>query len=143
MGVAHHVEPLVGGRLAVAVEHLPHAIHENLGAAARNAVEPGGDEPVDDGRDRQLRQPRQMDDFRRGQRVQLERGIPLLDRTEQILVPGERQIRIMAALQRSWTPPTVIVSSIFERSLETEDVAVRDPTSVERVKLHFATQTFV
>ena len=45
--VAHHVEPLVGRRLAVAVQQLAHAVDEDLGAAAGNAVEPGGDQPVD------------------------------------------------------------------------------------------------
>ena len=45
--VTHDVEPLVGGRLAVAVQQLPHAIDEDLGAAARNAVEPGGDQPIE------------------------------------------------------------------------------------------------
>ena len=46
--VAHHVEPLVGGRLAVAVEQLAHAIDEDLGAAAGNAVEARRDQPLDD-----------------------------------------------------------------------------------------------
>ena len=65
MRVAHDVEPLVGGRLVVAVEDLAHAIDENLGAAARNAVETGGDQPIDDLRHRQLRQPRDVHHFRR------------------------------------------------------------------------------
>ena len=44
--VAHDVEPLVGGRLAVAVQQLAHAVDEDLGAAAGDAVEARGDEPV-------------------------------------------------------------------------------------------------
>ena len=47
MRVAHHVEPFVGGRLAVAVEQLADAIDEDLGAATGNAVEAGGDQPID------------------------------------------------------------------------------------------------
>ena len=47
MRVAHHVEPFVGRRLAVAVQQLAHAIDEDLGAAAGNAVEAGGDQPLD------------------------------------------------------------------------------------------------
>ena len=47
MRVAHDVEPLVGRRLVVAVEDLADAIDEDLGAAARNAVETGRDQPVD------------------------------------------------------------------------------------------------
>ena len=75
--VAHDVEPFVGGRLAVAVQQLADAIDEDLGAAAGNAVEAGGDQPIDHRRHRQLRQPRQVDHFRRRQRVQLERRIAL------------------------------------------------------------------
>ena len=39
-------------------------------------------------------------DFWRRQRVQLEGGIPLLDGTEEIFVPGQRQIGIVAPLQQ-------------------------------------------
>ena len=73
MRVTHDVEPFVGRRLAVAVQQPAHAIDQNLGAAAGNAVEAGRDQPIDDLRHRQLRQPREMNDFRRRQRVQLER----------------------------------------------------------------------
>jgi hypothetical protein len=54
MSVAHDVEPFVGGRLTVTMEELPDAIHENLGTASRDAVEPRRDQPIDDGRHRQL-----------------------------------------------------------------------------------------
>ena len=47
MRVAHHVEPFVRGRLAVAVEQLPHPIDQDLGAAAGDAVEAGRDQPID------------------------------------------------------------------------------------------------
>ena len=73
--VPHHVEPLVGGRLVVAVQFPANAIDENLGAAARNAVESRGDQPIDDRRHRQLRQPGDVNDLRRRQRVQAERRI--------------------------------------------------------------------
>jgi hypothetical protein len=39
MRVAHHIEPLIGRRLAVAVEDLPDAVDEDLRTAAGNAVE--------------------------------------------------------------------------------------------------------
>ena len=73
MRVAHDVEPLVGRRLAVAVQQLADAIDEDLGAAAGHAVEAGRDQALEHLRHRQLRQPREVDDFRRRQRVQLER----------------------------------------------------------------------
>ena len=47
MRVAHDVEPFVGRRLAVAVQQLAHAIDEDLGAAAGNAVEARGDQAID------------------------------------------------------------------------------------------------
>src|SRR5262245_58970942 len=47
MCLAHHVDPLVGRRLAMAVKQLPHAIDENLGPSAWNAVEAGRHKSVD------------------------------------------------------------------------------------------------
>ena len=49
---------------------------------------------------RQLRHPRDVHHFRRRQRVQLEVREALLHRAEQILVPRERQIGIVPALQQ-------------------------------------------
>ena len=124
--VAHHVEPFVGGRLAVAVQQLAHAIDEDLGAAARNAVEPGGDETIDDRRHRQLRQARQVNHLRRRQRVQLERRIALLDRAEQILVPRQRQVGIVAALQQQLDAADGDrLVDLPEDLVEAEHVAVR------------------
>ncbi len=100
MGMAHDVEPLVGARLAVAVEQLAHAVDENLGAAAGNAVESGGDQPIDHVAHRQSRHAREVDDLGRRQRVQLELGIALLDRAEEIFVPLQRQVGVVAALQQ-------------------------------------------
>ena len=76
MRVTHHVEPLVSRGLAVTVQQPANAIDENLGAAAGNAVQPCGDEPIDDLRNVELRQPRQVNHLGRRQRVQLEIRIP-------------------------------------------------------------------
>ena len=100
MRLAHDAEPLVGRRLAVAVQQLADAVDEDLGAAAGNAVEAGRDEPFDDCRRRQPIEPRDVQDLRRRQRVQLEVRISRLHRAEQILVPLERQIGIVTALQQ-------------------------------------------
>ena len=100
MGMPHHAEPLVSGGLAVAVEKPPHPIDEDLGAAAGNAVETGGDEAVDDFRDRQPREPRDVHHLRRRERVQAERRIARFHRLEQIDVPLHRQIRVVAALEQ-------------------------------------------
>ena len=100
VGVAHDVEPLVGGGLAVAVEQLAHAVDQDLGAAAGNAVEAGGDEALDHVRHRQARQPREVHDLRRRERVQPERRVALLDGAEQVLVPLDRQVGIVPALEQ-------------------------------------------
>ena len=71
--VAHHVEPLVGRRLAVAVQDLADAIDEDLGAAAGMLSSPAAISRSITCRHRQLRQPRDVNDFRRRQRVQPER----------------------------------------------------------------------
>ena len=137
MRVAHDVEPFVGRRLAVAVQQLAHAIDEDLGAAAGNAVEPGGDQPLDHRRHRQLRQPRQVDDFGRRQRVQLEVGIALLDRAEQIFVPRQRQIGIVAALQQQLhAADGDRFVDLPEQLVEAEDVALgRSDRPIERAEV--------
>ena len=99
MRLTHDVEPFVGGRLAVAMQQPANPVDENLGAAAGNAVEPRGDEPIDDLGHADLRQPRQVNHFGRRQRVQLEIGIAILHRAKEIFVPRERQIGVVAALQ--------------------------------------------
>ena len=116
-------------RLAVAVQQLAHAVDENLGAAAGNAVEPGRDRAARcTSATRQLRQPREVNHFRRRQRVQLERRIPLLDGAEQILVPLERQIGIVAALQQQLTAAERDrLVDLPEDLLEAEHVAVARP----------------
>ena len=100
MRVAHDAEPLVGCRLAVAVQVPADPVHENLRAAAGYAVQARRDQPIDHCRDRQLREARKMNDLRRRKRVQLEIRIALLDRAEQILVPLQRQVGIMTTLQQ-------------------------------------------
>ena len=99
MRLTHDVEPFVGRRLAVAMQQPANPIDENLGAAAGNAVEPRGDESIDDLGHADLRQPRQVNHFGRRQRVQLEIWIAILDRAKEIFVPRERQVGVVAALQ--------------------------------------------
>ena len=137
MRVAHDVEPFVGRRLAVAVQQLAHAIDQDLGAAAGNAVEAGGDQPLEHRRHRQLRQPREMDHFGRRQRVQLERRIALLDRAEQVLVPGQRQVGIVAALQQQLdAADRDRLVDLPEQLVEAEDVAFgRSDRTVERAEV--------
>ena len=121
--LAHDVEPLVGRRLAVAVQQLAHAIDEDLRAAAGNAVETGGDQPLDDRPRRNLIEPRDVQDLRRRQRVQLELRIARLHRAKQILVPLNRQVGIVAALQQQ------LVAADGDRLV---DLAGRSPRSRAR-----------
>ena len=135
--LAHHVEPLVGRRLAVAVQQLAHAVDEDLGAAAGNAVEARGHQPVEHLRHRQPRHARQVNDFRRRQRVQLERRIPLLDGAEEILVPLDRQVGVVAALQQQLhAAERDRLVDLPEDLLEPEDVALAEPDRpVERAEV--------
>ena len=88
-------------------------------------------------RHRQLRQPREVNHLRRRQRVQLELGIARLDRAEQILVPGQRQIGIVAALhQHLHAADGDGLVDLAEQLLEAEDVAVRRADlAVERAEV--------
>ena len=137
MRMTHDVEPFVGGRLAVAMQQPANAIDENLGAAAGNAVETRGDEPIDDLGHADLRQPRQVNHFRRRQRVQLEIGIALLDRAEEIFVPRERQVGVVAALQEQLHAADFDgLVNLPEDLLEAEHVAfARSDVAVERAEV--------
>src|SRR5262245_19739186 len=88
MRVTHDIDPLVGRRLPVAVQQLSNTVHEDLGSTAGDTIEPGCDQSTDDFSYRKLRKPRNVNDFRRGQRVKLERRISFLYSPEEILVPG-------------------------------------------------------
>ena len=55
MRVAHHVEPFVGGGLAVAMQEMANAIDEDLGAAPGNTVEACSDQAIDDVRNTEAR----------------------------------------------------------------------------------------
>ncbi len=81
--------------------------------------------------------PRQVDHFRRRQRVQLERRIALLHRAEQILVPLERQVGIVAALQQQLhAAERDRLVDLPEDLLEAEDVAFgRADRPVERAEV--------
>ena len=46
--VAHHVQPFIGSGFAVAVQEPANAIDEDLRSPAGNAVEAGGNQPIDD-----------------------------------------------------------------------------------------------
>ena len=98
--LAHDAEPLVRGGLAVAVEQLADAVDEDLGAAAGHAVEPGRNQPRHDLGHGQLRHPGDVQDLRRRQRVQPECRVRRLDGAEQVLVPGQRDVGVVAALQQ-------------------------------------------
>ena len=137
MRVPHDVEPLVGGGLAVAVQQLADAIDEDLRAAAGNAVEARGNQPLDDFRHRQLRRARNVQHLRRRQRVQLEIGKPLLHRPEQIFVPRERQVGIVPALQQQLhAAQRARLFDLLEDLVEAEHVAFAVPDlAVERAEV--------
>ena len=137
MRLAHHVQPLVGRRLRVAVEQLADAVDEDLGAAAGHAAEPGGHQPL-----RARRAPAAVEVCamcrpRAAKRVQLEVRIARLHAAEQVLVPRDRQVGVVAALQQQ------LVAAERDRLVdlavdlvEAEDVAVGVPDlAVERAEV--------
>ena len=125
---AHHGQPLVARRLAIAVQQSTHPVHEDLGAATGHAVETGPCEPVDHDRHRLLRQPRQVEQFRRRQSVQLEVWITRLDRAKEVLIPLERQVRVVTALQQQLHAPDRDGLVDFPKQLvKTEHVTVVGP----------------
>ena len=137
MRLAHHAEPLVGGRLAVAVQQLAHAIDENLGAAAGNAVEAGGDEPLDHGGHRELGHAGDVQHLGRRQRVQLEGRVAGLHRAKEVFVPSDRQVRVVPALQQQLTAADADgLVDLLEDLVEAQDVAVgRADGPVERAEV--------
>jgi hypothetical protein len=65
-----------------------------------------------------------VDDFRRRERVELERRIPLLDGAEEILVPLDREVGIVASLQQQLVAAERDrLVDLPEDFLEAEDVA--------------------
>src|SRR5262249_56656721 len=100
-------------------------IAENCSAAAGQGVEAGRDQTMEALADGKLREPRQVDHFRRRERVQLERRIPLFDGAKQILVPREREVGVVAALEKQL--PAADRNRLVdfpEQLVEPEDVAV-------------------
>ncbi len=141
VGMTHHVEPFVSGRLAVAVQQPAHAIDEDLGAAAGNAVEADRDQPVDHAGHRQPRQTRQVDHLGRRQGVQPKCRVARLHRSEQVLVPLDRQVGIVPALQQQlaaaerdglvdlaedFVEPEHVPFRRSDRTVERAEVAARD-----------------
>src|SRR5688572_19752397 len=137
MRLAHDAQPLVGRRLGVAVQQPAHAIDQNLRAAAGNAVEPGRDQPIDDRGRRYPVEPRDMQDFRRRESMQLELRVTRLDRAEEILIPLNRKIRVVAALQQELvsTDRNRLVD-LVEDLLEPEHVPLAVPDlAIERAEV--------
>ena len=81
--------------------------------------------------------PRNVQDFGRRQRVQLELRVPRLHRAEQILVPRDRQVRVVAALQQQLIAADGDrLVDLAEDLLEAEHVAVgRADRTVERAEV--------
>ena len=96
--LAHHAEPL--GRLRLlGRDDLAHAVDEDLGAAAGQRVEARVAQAREHVGRRELRAPRDVLDLGRRQRVQVDR-VALLDRAEQILVPVDVEVGMVAALHQ-------------------------------------------
>ena len=98
VGDAHDLEPPVGARLLRRCD-VPHALDEDLAAAPRDRVEPGGLQLAHDRARVDAEQRREEVDFAWGKAVDMDRVIPL-DVTQQIQIPVQRDIRIVSALDQ-------------------------------------------
>ena len=96
----HHVQPIVAHRLERR-DALAHAVHENLPAAARNRAKAGLDELADDFLQRQLEHFAEMDEFRRAEAVDVDPREFAFDMRQQIEIPRQGELRMMAALQQN------------------------------------------
>ena len=79
---------------------LPHAIHQNLAAAARNRAEPRFLKTRDDFPQRHLEHLREMVELRRAEPVDVDLRKFFPDVAEQIEIPIEAELRMMPALHQ-------------------------------------------
>ena len=95
------------------------------------------DKPLYDLRHGQPGEARQVNDFGRRERVQAKCRVALLDGAEQILVPLNRQVGVVAALQQQLVAADRDrLVDLAEDLLEAEDVAVRGPDrAIERAEV--------
>ena len=97
VGRAHEREPVLRHDL-LRTHPLPHAIHEDLRAAARQAVKPRRLQAQQRLTHREPRLPREMLDLRRRERMDHDRRELPLDRAQHLLVVRQPEIRVQAAL---------------------------------------------
>ena len=97
--LAHHLKPLLALGL-LRGEDVPHAVDEDLAAAARDRVEPSVAQTRDGVGNREVRAPRNERDLRRRERMQVELRVPLLDRAEDVLVPLDAKVWVVTALHQ-------------------------------------------
>ena len=96
--LAHHLHPGVG-RALERRDRVADLVVEDLGAAARDRIEPGRDQPLDDRADRHVLELGDVADLLGRQAVDRQREVGLHP-AEQIFVPGERQVGVQPALQQ-------------------------------------------
>ena len=94
----HDFEPAIGSRL-LARDLIAHTLHQDLAAAARNRIESGRHQGLDDRFDRHAEAAREEIDFRRRKAVDVN-GMMALDVAEQIEIPLERDVRVVPALHQ-------------------------------------------
>ena len=98
MGGAHHAEPLVGGGLARG-DDLAHTVDQDLGAPAGQRVVAGGPQAREGLVEGDPRDVADVHDLRRRQGVQVDR-VARLDVGEEVLVPLDPQVRVVAPLEQ-------------------------------------------
>ena len=99
--LAHDVEPLVRRGLAVGENVFANAIDENLGTAARNRLQTGVFQACDHVIETHPLELGDKLDLRRRERMQVDLRVLAFQVPEQILVVGERQVRMHTALHEN------------------------------------------
>jgi hypothetical protein len=135
MGLFLHSEPLLGLGLLPG-DALPHFVHQDFAAPARNAVQSGAAELADHRRHRESKPLAKEDDLGRGKSVNVDRVVSL-DVPHQIEIPLERDIRIVPALEQDLdASDRFALLDLGPDLLEAQDVAlVMLGTAIERAEL--------
>jgi hypothetical protein len=130
-----HAQPLLG--LGLLLRHtLPDLVHQDLTAAAGNAVEPRGLQLPYDVRDRQVKPLAEEDNLARREAVDVDRVMPL-DVAHQVQIPLERDVRIVSALKQDLhAADSLALVDLGTDLLEAQDVALgMAGAPVERAEL--------
>ena len=110
----HHLDPGLHARFA-GRDRTPHVGVEDFGPRTGERVESCGDQPPERLHRRESAHAGDVGYFGRSERMEPQSGVAPFERAEKLLVKFDAQLRMQAALQSNWSPPSSGVRSIFAR----------------------------